>query len=216
MSEQTVVIVKPDGVKRGIIGDILSRFERVGLKLVAAKLIWVDKTTVGKHYKDDNAYHKSVGEKTLANYKEYGIDPNENLGTSNPVRIGELIRKWNMDFLSSGPVFVMLLEGIGAIAIVRKIVGHTFPSEALPGTIRGDYSLESAFTANVQKRTVQNLIHASGSPEEARFERKLWFKEKEIYTYSKSRGAENMNSREFICLASLGCSKCFASREGRH
>lgn len=181
--EQTVVIIKPDGVKRGIIGDILTRFERVGLKIIAAKLIWVNKTTVGFHYRDDKEYYKSVGEKTLANYKEYGLDPNENLGTADPVKIGKLIRKWNMDFLSSGPVFAILLEGGGAIKIVRKIVGNTFPAEAPPGTIRGDYSVESAFSANVQKRTVYNLIHASGSPEEAKFERKLWFKEKEIYKY---------------------------------
>lgn len=183
--DQTVVIIKPDGVKRGIVGDILSRFERVGIKLVAAKLIWVDKTTVGKHYKDDKGYHRTVGEKTLGNYEKYGIDAGENLGTRDPVKIGQMIRKWNMDFLSSGPVFVMLLEGPGAVEIVRKIIGHTFPSEALPGTVRGDYSMESAFIANVQKRTVQNLIHASGTPEEAKFERKLWFKEKEIYKYKR-------------------------------
>lgn len=183
--ETTVVIIKPDGVKRGIVGDILSRFERVGLKLVAAKLIWVDKTTVGRHYKDDKTYHKSVGEKTLTNYKEYGLDPNETLGSDNPVKIGQLIRRWNMDFLSSGPVFVTLLEGPGVIKLVRKIVGSTFPADAPPGTIRGDYSLESAYLANTQKRTVQNLIHASGSSEEAKFERKLWFKEKEIYKYKR-------------------------------
>ncbi|MBI2007308.1 MAG: nucleoside-diphosphate kinase [Candidatus Blackburnbacteria bacterium] len=181
--EQTVVLIKPDGVKRGIIGDILGRFERVGLKICGAKLIWVNKTTVGKHYRDDNAYHKSVGEKTLENYQKYGLDPGENLGTKDPVKIGRLIRKWNMEFLSSGPVFAILLQGPGAIAAVRKIVGHTFPAEALPGTIRGDYSSDSSFSANVQKRTVRNLIHASGSVEEAEFEKKLWFKKKEIYNY---------------------------------
>lgn len=183
--EQTVVIIKPDGVKRGIVGDILIRFERVGLKIVAAKLIWVNKTTVGRHYRDDQAYHRSVGEKTLANYKEYGLDPNENLGTADPVKIGQLIRKWNMEFLSSGPVFVTLLEGPGAIKLARKIVGSTFPADATPGTIRGDFSLESAFIANVEGRTVKNLIHASGSPQEARFEKKLWFKRKEIYNYKR-------------------------------
>lgn len=184
--DQTVVLIKPDGVKRGIVGDIVSRFELVGLKICAAKLIWVDKTTVGKHYKNDNAYHKNVGEKTLANYEKYGLDPSENLGTGDPIKIGKLVRKWNMDFLSSGPVFAILLEGPGAIEAVRKIVGHTFPSEALPGTIRGDYSIDSAFNANVGKRTVQNLIHASGSKEEAGFEKKLWFKKGEIYSYKRS------------------------------
>ena len=109
MTEQTVVLIKPDGVRKGIIGEVLARFERVGLKLVASKMIWVDKTFVGKHYKDDDAYHKSVGEKTLENYQKYGMDAKENLGTKNPIEIGQIVRKWNMEFLSSGPVFAMLL-----------------------------------------------------------------------------------------------------------
>jgi nucleoside-diphosphate kinase len=181
--ETTVVLIKPDGVRKGIIGAVLERFERVGLKLVASKLIWVDKTFVGKHYRDDDAYHKSVGEKTLENYGKYGMDPEENLGTKDPVEIGRLVRKWNMEFLSSGPVFAMLLEGPGAVALVRKIVGHTFPAEALPGTIRGDFALDSAYVSNLQKRTTQNIVHASGNVEEAEFERKLWFRENEIYSY---------------------------------
>ncbi|MAG60038.1 nucleoside-diphosphate kinase [Candidatus Woesebacteria bacterium] len=184
--EQTVVLIKPDGVRKGIVGDVLTRFERVGIKMLAAKLIWVNKTTIGKHYRDNNDYHKSVGEKTLENYKMYGLDAGENLGTKDPVKIGKMIRKWNMEFLASGPVFAMLLEGPGAIAAVRKIVGHTFPADAAPGTIRGDHSLDSAYIANVEKRTVQNLIHASGSKEEADFERKLWFRRGDIYKYKRT------------------------------
>jgi len=183
MSDQTVVLIKPDGVRKGIIGEILGRFERVGLKIVAAKMIWVDKTFVGKHYKDDNTYHKTVGSKTLENYQKYGIDANESLGTKDTVKIGKMVRNWNMEFLSSGPVFALLLEGPDAVLIVRKIVGSTFPSDALPGTIRGDFSLDSAYIANLQKRTTQNVIHASGSKEEAEFEKKLWFKRSEIYSY---------------------------------
>jgi len=182
-NEHTVVFVKPDGVKKGIIGDIVGRFEKVGLKICAAKFVWVDSTHAGKHYRDDNEYHKTVGTKTLGNYKKFGVDSNENLGTRDPIKIGKMVRKWNMEFISSGPVFVLLLEGPGAIDIVRKIVGHTFPAEAIPGSIRGDYSLESAFLANTQARTVENLIHASGDKKEADLERKLWFKEDEIYSY---------------------------------
>jgi nucleoside-diphosphate kinase len=181
--EKTVVLIKPDGVKRGLIGQILTRFERVGLKLVASKLIWVDKTHIGKHYKDDKEYQMSVGVRTLENYKNYGLDPKEKLGTKDPIEIGKLVRKWNMEFMTSGPVMAMLLEAPDAVKIVRKMVGHTFPAEAVPGTIRGDYSLESAYLANTEGRTIRNLIHASGSTEEAEFERKLWFKEKEIYSY---------------------------------
>lgn len=183
MTEYTVVLIKPDAVRRGIVGDIIARFERVGLKIAAAKLVWVDKTHVGKHYKNDRDYLTSVGKKTLENYKKYGIDPNESLGTKDPVEIGRRVREWNMEFLSSGPVFALLLEGPGSISAVRKIVGHTFPAEAIPGTIRGDYSIDSSYYANLEARTVKNLIHASGSKEEAEFERKLWFKEEEIYEY---------------------------------
>jgi nucleoside-diphosphate kinase len=183
MIEQTVVLIKPDGVRKGIVGEVLARFERVGLKIAATKMVWVDKTFVGKHYKDDDAYHQSVGEKTLENYQKYGMDPKENLGTKDPVEIGRIVRKWNMEFLSSGPVVALLLEGPGAVSLVRKIVGHTFPAEALPGTVRGDFALDSAFLSNLQKRTTQNIVHASGTSEEAEFEKKLWFKESEIYSY---------------------------------
>lgn len=183
MMQRTVVLIKPDGVKRGISGEIISRFERVGLKIVSAKLIWVEKTLVGKHYKDDDAYSKIVGERTLENYQKYGLDPKEKLGTTDPIGIGKLVRKWNMEFMTSGPLFAMILEGPGAIALVRKMIGHTYPAEAIPGTIRGDYSLESAYQANSEGRTIRNLVHASGNEEEAEFERKLWFKEKDIYSY---------------------------------
>jgi len=181
--DSTVVLVKPDGVKRKIVGEIISRFEKVGLNISAAKLIWVDKTLVGKHYRDDADYHRKVGERTLENYQKYGFDAKEKLGTRDPVGIGKLVRKWNMEFLSSGPVVALLFEGSGAVEIVRKIIGFTYPAEALPGTIRGDYSSESAYSANLEKRTIRNLVHASGSKEEAEFERKLWFKEEEIYSY---------------------------------
>lgn len=181
--EYTVVLVKPDGVRKRVIGNVVSRFERVGLTLRAAKFIWVDKIHAGKHYQDKNSYHKTVGIKTLENYEKYGLDPLESLGTKDPVKIGKLMRKWNMDFISSGPVFAMIWEGPGAISLVRKMVGNTFPYDASPGTIRGDYSLDSSFNANVNRRPAQNIVHASGNEQEAVFERKLWFKEKEIYKY---------------------------------
>lgn len=181
--DYTVVLIKPDGVRKKIIGEIITRFEKVGLHLAAAKLIWVDKTYVGKHYRDDDDYHLSVGEKTLENYKEYGLDPGETLGTKDPVEVGRMVRKWNMEFLSSGPVFAMLWVGAGAIKLVRKMAGFTFAYDAPPGTIRGDYGMDSAYGSNVEKRAAQNIVHASGNEEEASFERQLWFKEDEIYDY---------------------------------
>ncbi len=181
--EITVVLIKPDGVKRGIMGEIITRFERVGLKIKAGKLIWVDSLHVGKHYSDSEEYCRRVGEKTLENYKKYGIDPGEDLGTTNPLKIGRMIRKWNMDYITTGPVFALLLEGYGTVALVRKMIGSLFPFDSPPGTIRGDYASDSFLTANLNKRSAENIIHASGSVEEAEFERKLWFKEEEIYSY---------------------------------
>ena len=184
LRDYTVALIKTDGVRRGLIGEIISRFEKVSLKIVAAKLIWVDAEYVGKHYRDDEDYCRAVGKGTLKNYKKHGIDPGEDLGTKDPVKIGKKIRKWNMDYLSSGPVFALLLEGHGAVQLVRKMIGTLFPFDSPPGTIRGDYSHDSFYTANLTgKRSAHNIIHASGSKQEAEFERKLWFKENEIYTY---------------------------------
>jgi nucleoside-diphosphate kinase len=184
-TEQTVVIIKPDGVFRALVGEITMRFEKAGLKLVACKMVHVDADLVGKHYRDDEDYLRSVGEKSLENYKKYGFDPGEHLGTKDPVEIGRIVRGWNIEFLSSGPVVVQLWEAPHAIEIVRKIVGFTFPQVAPPGTIRGDFSMDSPFLSNTLKRPVKNLIHASGDKKEAELEKKLWFREDEIHAYKR-------------------------------
>lgn len=186
MLEQTVVLIKPDGVKRGIIGEIISRFEKMGLKIAAMKMVWVEKDLVVKHYSDKEDYLRLVGEKTLKTYAQYGKDAKEELGTEDPLEIGKMVRKWNIDFISSGPVAALLLEGIHAVDNVRMAVGNTLPVFAAPGTIRGDYSIDSPVLANTQKRTVRNIVHASGNVEEAEFEKKLWFRENEIYSYKRA------------------------------
>ncbi len=186
MIEKTVVLVKPDGVQRALVGKIISRFEDVGLKLVALKMVWVDKDHVAKHYTDEKGYLTSVGEKTLNTYEKYGKDPNEELGTDDPYEIGKMVRNWNIEFLSSGPVVAMIWEGVHAVATVRKIVGGTLPFAAEPGTIRGSFSIDSPVLANDKKRTVRNLVHASGNTEEAEFEVKLWFHDDEIYSYKRA------------------------------
>lgn len=184
--ERTVVLVKPDGVKRGLIGEIITRFERVGLKIVAMKMVWVDEDFAAKHYPISRAeWVKGIGEKTLKTYEEYGKDPGEEIGTKDPVTIGKMVAKWTLGFLSSGPVLAMVLEGVHAITNVRKIVGNTIPTFALPGTIRGDYSIDSPAVANETKRAVHNLIHASGNAEEAKFEEELWFHKNEIHEYKR-------------------------------
>ena len=120
LGDYTVVLVKPDGVEKGIVGELVTRFEKIGLKIAAAKLIWVDKTHVGKHYKDDNQYHKTVGTKTLENYKKYGFDAGESLGTKSSLKIGQMVRQWNMEFLSSGPAFALLLAGPAQYLLFEK------------------------------------------------------------------------------------------------
>lgn len=185
--EQPVVLIKPDGVKRGLIGEIIQRFEKVGLKIVSMKMVWIDKEMVQKHYPDDRIeFLRGMGEKTLKTYEEYGKDANEELGTMDPLKIGRMINNWNMDFLTSGPVVAMLLKGLHAIDNVRMITGNTLPVFAQPGSIRGDFSLDSPALANEKKRSVRNLIHASGNKEEAEYERELWFHEDDIYDYKRT------------------------------
>ncbi|PIR04649.1 MAG: nucleoside-diphosphate kinase [Candidatus Liptonbacteria bacterium CG11_big_fil_rev_8_21_14_0_20_35_14] len=187
MKEKTLVLVKPDGVQRGISGEIISRFEKAGLKIVGMKMVWVNKDIVEKHYPmSREELLEGIGEKTLETYEKYGKDVGEELGTMDPKEIGKMVNKWNMEFLSSGPVIAMILEGNHAIDNVRRIVGSTLPSMATPGTIRGDYSIDSPMLANEKKRSVKNIIHASGNEEEAKYEIQLWFRENEIYKYKRS------------------------------
>ena len=164
LTQQSVVLVKPDGVKRGLIGELITRFEKAGLKIVAMKMVWVDKELVNKHYPESRTeLMKAIGTKTLESYAKYGKDPNEEMGTMDPVEIGKMVNKWNIEFLSSGPVVAMLMEGVHAIESIRLIVGTTVPATAAPGTIRGDYSIDSPALANAKKRPLRNLIHASGN-----------------------------------------------------
>ena len=185
--EQTVVLVKPDGVKRGLIGEIVSRFEKRGLKVVGMKMVWVDEEMVRKHYPTTRKeWVTGIGEKTLKAYKEYGTDPKEHLGTMDPYEIGLLVCKWLVDYLTSGPVVAMVLEGPHAIIAVRKIAGYTYPDSAIPGTIRGDFSIDSPDLANMTRRSGMNLVHASGNTEEAKFEIELWFRKEEIHKYKRA------------------------------
>lgn len=184
--EKTVVLLKPDTVKRALIGEIIARFEKAGLKIAGLKMVWITKDMVAKHYTDNREYLTTLGNKTLKSYEEYGRDPGEDLGTKDPYEIGKTVRQWNMEFLSSGPVVAILLQGLHAVDAVRMMVGNTLPRFAQPGTIRGDYSLDSPILANLQKRTVKNLIHASGNIEEAKFEEELWFRKNEIHDYKRA------------------------------
>lgn len=185
--ERTVVLIKPDGVKRGIVGEILTRFEKAGLKILAMKMVWVKENTARKHYPGSRKeWVRGLGEKTLETYKKYGFDPREELGKTDAFEIGKMVLEWNIEFLTSGPVIAILLEGVHAIDNVRMIAGKTLPIFADPGTIRGDFSVDSPDFANKQKRAIHNIVHASGNPKEARLEEQLWFKKNEIYKYKRA------------------------------
>ena len=185
MIQRSLVLMKPDAVKRGIVGEILHRFERAGLKMVAVKLIQPGADLAEKHYPNTEKWKSTVGQRTIDECEANGIDLMENIGTTNPLKVGEIVKKWNEDFLKSGPVLAIVFEGVNAVERVRALVGNTVPSKAQAGTVRGDFSLDSALAANRRSRTIYNLIHASGSDEEAQFEIDLWFKEDEILSYRR-------------------------------
>lgn len=176
--EQTLVIIKPDGVQRGLIGDIVHRFERAGLKIVAMKIVWADKKLVGEHYANDEEYLASVGQKALDAATARGKTMNESA-----LEIGQRVRQSNMRYLSVGPVVAFVLEGNTAVQTVRNIIGGTNPLTADIGTIRGDLTIDDFTQADAEGRSVRNLMHASGTVEEAKREIPLWFGKKELFEY---------------------------------
>lgn len=179
--EKTLVILKPDTIQRNLVGEVIARFEKVGLRIAGLKMAQIDKDMAFKHYGYDDGWFESVGKRMKEFYKKVGYDAGEDVSKLTNKEIGKLVQKWNVNYLTEGTVIAMILEGFHAIEIVRKISGATYGHEAAPGTIRGDYSVESPLTSNLQKRSVRNLIHASGIPEEAKLEIELWFKKEEIH-----------------------------------
>ncbi len=152
MIEHTLVLIKPDGVYRGLIGEIIHRFERAGLKIVGMKMLWIDKDFAKKHY------HAHLTKNFYPGLEKY---------------------------ITSGPVVAMVLEGVNAVEVVRKIVGPTEPGKAMPGTIRGDYCHINVQQADAENKSIYNIIHASGSVEEAKDEILLWFDPPEIHSYKR-------------------------------
>lgn len=151
MLQRTLVLLKPDALDRGIIGEIVTRFERVGAKIVGMKLTVSEKDTAARHYTEDLAKRR-----------------------------GEKVRELMIKMITSGPIVAMVLEGVDIIPVVRKLVGTTEPFSAAPGTIRGDFAHVSYKYADEKKIGVFNLIHASDSPENAETEINVWFKPEEL------------------------------------
>ncbi|OGZ59733.1 MAG: nucleoside-diphosphate kinase [Candidatus Spechtbacteria bacterium RIFCSPHIGHO2_02_FULL_43_15b] len=184
--EKTVLFVKPDGVKRGLVGEVIKRVESRGLKIISLKMIVASEDMARDHYPNTDGWLRGMGEKTLDNYRQYGKDPIKELGTDDPLEIGKEIAGWNVDFLTSGPIVAMVIQGIHAVDMVRKIVGKTIPAVAEMGTIRGDFSVDSPTLANIGKRAIHNVVHASGDSSEAAHELEHWFKSEEIHEYKRA------------------------------
>lgn len=157
MVQQTLVLIKPDGLERGLTGEIIKRFEQRGLKIVGLKLVKIDKDFAKRHYTEDITKRR-----------------------------GEAIRSMLLDYITSSPIVAMVIQGVEAIENVRKIVGPTESKEALPGTIRGDFSHVSFKYADRKKIPVRNLIHASANEEDAKKELALWFSVDELHDYKRA------------------------------
>jgi nucleoside-diphosphate kinase len=185
--EITFLMAKPDAVQRGLTGEIIRRIEQVGLKIVGLKMFKATHKQIDDHYPKDEAWVTRLGEKTLATYAKYGYDANKELGTDKAEKIGPMVRSWLLKFMDSGPVVVMVIKGVHAVEMTRKIAGSTMPSDSELGTIRGDFSVDSAAAANRDKRAVYNLVHASETQDEAEHEIEHWFgKGEQVFDYERS------------------------------
>lgn len=183
--EMTLVLIKPDGVKRGLIGEIIKRFEQRGLKIIALSMERASRAKIDGHYPKNKEWITRLGEKTLDTYRAYGLDPKKEMNTSDPYKIGMKVRDWLLDFMTSGPIVKMVVKGIHAINMVRKLCGETLPYKAQLGSIRGDFSIDSPAAANKDKRAIHNIVHASENQEEARHEISYWFKKNELHDYKR-------------------------------
>ncbi|OGL73910.1 hypothetical protein A3E39_03965 [Candidatus Uhrbacteria bacterium RIFCSPHIGHO2_12_FULL_60_25] len=192
--EQTLVLVKPDGVSRGLVGEIITRFERIGLKITAMKMILPKHGDVDRHYELTEEWMQGVYEKAKKKYADLG----QKFPYSDHKSYGESIKTGLVEFLKSGPIVAIVLEGEQSVALVRKLVGATEPMSAPPGTIRGDFSLDSYALSNAQNRPLRNLIHASGTVEEAKKEVAIWFTDAELHHYEHVLGSALYNSSFFL------------------
>lgn len=183
--EKTFLMIKPDGVQKGLIGEIIKRIEQRDLKIVALEMFHATREEIDNHYPKDEEWIRRVGNKTLSTYEKYGYDPVKEMGTGDNLEIGKAVREWLLEYMLGAPMVRMVIQGVHAVDMVRKIVGPTLPVNADMGTIRGDFSADSPALANAEKRAVMNLVHASETAEEAAHEIEHWFGKSKIYTYKR-------------------------------
>lgn len=178
-TERTLVLIKPDGVQRSLIGEIIQRYERMGLKLTGLKMMLPTEDLVEKHYTLDPEWKQKVGEKAIESYKKKGETP----PSEDPQEVGDQVVARLRAYMTASPVVCMVWQGAHAVELVRKITGSTEPRSSDVGTIRGDYVMDSYQMADSDDRAIRNLIHASGSVEEAENEIDLWFNKEELISY---------------------------------
>lgn len=176
--ERTLVILKPDAIQRGLVGDLLKRFENTGLKLIGMKMIVPKEELVWKHYNKDEAWFQSKGEKLVENLKAAGLPIEKEAIEYGREIIGALVK-----FMTASPVIPMVWEGNQSVAIIKKIVGSTEPATSAVGTIRGDYTLDSYEISNLDGRAVRNLVHCTDDSSESEREISLWFNQEELINY---------------------------------
>jgi len=176
--ERTLVIVKPDGIQRSLMGEILMRIERTGLKFVAVKFLLPKADQCWTHYNKDEEWFMKKGTRIVDDRTAQGL-PIE----KEAMEYGKDIIQSNVDFFTSGPVLAAVIEGNQSVAIVKKLVGGTEPTTSDVGTIRGDLTVDSYALSSIDNRAVRNLIHCSDSPEEAEREIPIWFDPSEVVSY---------------------------------
>lgn len=177
--ERTLVIIKPDGIQRSLIGEIISRYEQIGLKLVGLKIMIPGSEMIEQHYTRDPEWRRLVGEKQLKSATARGVIHPE----SDPVKIGQRVLDSLKVYMTSGPVIAMVWQGAHAVGVVRKVTGGTEPLSSDVGTIRGDFMLDSYQMSDGDGRSIRNLVHASGTVQEAEDEIAHWFKPEELFDY---------------------------------
>lgn len=180
--ERTLILIKPDGIQRALIGEIMGRYERLGLKLVGLKMVVPTAEQVEGHYTLDPEWRRVTGEKTIKSYKDRGLTP----PSEDPLEITAKILKNLKKYLTAGPVIAMVWQGAHAVELVRKVTGGTEPRSSAVGTIRGDFVPDSYIMSDTDDRAVRNLIHASGAVSEAEMEIPHWFDKKELIDYKVS------------------------------
>ena len=185
MIEQTLIIIKPDALKRGLVGKIIETFENVGLKLMAAKMLKPSADVIKNHYPGTPEWIKEMGEKTLASFKQSGNDVMKIFKTEDPNKLGSFIYERLIKYWMEGPIIVMVWQGPNAVMIARKLRGHTIPALADSGTLLAQFSFDSSPLSASLDRVVKTFVHASGSTDEAKREIKYWFKNTEFKDYER-------------------------------